>query len=89
MRAAASCCDSPWPVRWEEKEDGESFDQNSILSPKRVLALLEVADREERNWGWSEGWWQESHGVLGDQLIQRSLPRHGMSSSVIFFLGKR
>lgn len=40
------------------------------------------------SWGWSEGWWQEGHGALGDPLIRSSLPSHGMGSSVIF-LGEK
>lgn len=67
---------------------GKALTKTPVLSPKHVLVLLEVAYRQERSWGWSVGWWQESHGALGNQLIWSSLPRHGMSSSVIFFWGK-
>lgn len=66
---------------------GKALTKTPVLSPKRVLVLLEVADSQERSWGWSVGWWQESHGALGNQLIWSRLPGHGMSSSVIFFLG--
>lgn len=68
---------------------GKALTKTPVLSPKRVLVFLEVADSQERSWGWSVGWWQESHRALGNQLIWSSIPRHGMSSSVIFFGGEK